>query len=67
MRIDFPSDVKVHIETNGCQSLRIELSDHMGLPFCMLEMSLDQAMAIAHFLRSHKVPSEAAKSGWELK
>lgn len=67
MRIDFPPSSKIHIESSGCQSLRVELSDENGLPFCCLELSLSQARAIAHHLRKSMYPSETTESGWELR
>jgi hypothetical protein len=67
MRIDLPLSTNVHIETSGCQSIRVEMSDDLGLPFCVIELSLDQAMAIARHIAINKQPSELTKSGWELK
>lgn len=67
MRIDFPDEEHISIEKSGCQSMRIEMKDDLGLPFCVLELSLNQALAIANFLASHKHPSDSSRSGWELK
>ena len=66
MEIHFPSCSKMTIAAVGPQCIRIEMQDDHGLPFCMLELSLSQALEISHYIEKNKKPSRSEKNGWVL-
>jgi hypothetical protein len=67
MRVDITGDGEAIVMASGSQSVRIEIRGDTGRSLCVLEISLNQAMAIAEYLANHRYPASHTRSGWELK